>query len=168
MIRGSLSIFENKFQNVVKLYPVGLSDCIGANFFTTAIGSNGTLMPNTQASLMSPSCMVIPTFRLDDIMQSQIDFIKLDVEGAEYLALKGAEGLIRKNKPIITIEFSLEMSARVSGIDGFDLICWLQSLGYSGRVLGRNGLSQEIDSIENLKRDWGSITRIEDIAFVPT
>jgi len=44
--------------------------------------------------------------RLDDIIKtdSQVDFIKIDVEGAEFEVLKGAESTIKRCQPVIFFE----------------------------------------------------------------
>ena len=39
-------------------------------------------------------------------IEGRVDFIKMDIEGHEPKAMKGMEGLISKNRPIILIEFS--------------------------------------------------------------
>ena len=45
--------------------------------------------------------------RLDDFLNiSKVDFIKIDVEGYEYFALKGMENLIKQNNLWLYIEFS--------------------------------------------------------------
>ena len=54
---------------------------------------------------------VKPVFcrRLDDLLKEleyqKIDFIKMDVQGFESLAIKGGEKIIEKNKPIIFFEY---------------------------------------------------------------
>ncbi len=50
--------------------------------------------------------------KLDDVIPSKtkIDFIKIDVEGAELGVLLGAKKLIKKYKPIIVFEFGLGAS----------------------------------------------------------
>jgi hypothetical protein len=51
----------------------------------------------------------IRTEQLDNLIpdQVQIDFIKVDVEGAELQVFKGAREIIRKNHPIIVFEHGL-------------------------------------------------------------
>ena len=162
-----LSKEENGFHNV-KLYPLAVSNETGALFFTPHIGSNGGILPNRSETLSDPNCIVVPAMRLDDLVNGPVHFIKADVEGAEYLALKGAERIIRENKPIITIELSMEMVRRVSGIDGIEFIRWLQSFGYRALLIGRNGERNDIDDLDVFARKWGEDTRIEDVAFLPT
>lgn len=50
--------------------------------------------------------------RLDDIIPDDvnIDFMKIDVEGAEYLVMQGAMKTIRRSKPIIVFEFGMGAS----------------------------------------------------------
>lgn len=45
----------------------------------------------------------IETCTMDEVIPEQIDFIKLDIEGSELEALFGAEEIIRKYQPIITV-----------------------------------------------------------------
>jgi FkbM family methyltransferase len=51
----------------------------------------------------------VPMNTLDNLMPEfkKIDLIKIDVEGAELSVLKGAERIIRNNKPYILFEFGL-------------------------------------------------------------
>ena len=49
----------------------------------------------------------VVTEKLDDVIptETKIDFIKIDVEGGEYLVLEGAIKCLKKNKPIVIFEF---------------------------------------------------------------
>lgn len=46
----------------------------------------------------------VRTIALDSLKLARVDFMKIDVEGHEASALKGAEALIRSNKPFIFLE----------------------------------------------------------------
>jgi len=84
------------------------------------------------------------------------------------LAFSGGEGLIRRFRPIITSEFSLEMLQRVSGISGANYLRWMRNLGYRAYTLGRTDtLVEEIGDIDEYLSNWGDFYRIEDIAFFP-
>ena len=48
-----------------------------------------------------------PVLALDDLNPHRCDFIKMDVEGFEPYALKGAEQLIRRTRPVLHIEINL-------------------------------------------------------------
>ena len=45
----------------------------------------------------------VESVRLDDYIKSRVDFIKIDVEGAEYFAFKGMQSVLRKNKGLMMI-----------------------------------------------------------------
>ncbi len=42
--------------------------------------------------------------RIDDLELAELDFIKLDVEGYEYQALKGAEQTLKRCRPMVMFE----------------------------------------------------------------
>lgn len=56
--------------------------------------------------------ITVETDLLDNIIpeNQKIDFIKIDVEGAEMLVLKGAEKTIKRSKPIVVFEHGLGAS----------------------------------------------------------
>jgi FkbM family methyltransferase len=162
-----LSRDVNGFDNI-RLYPFALSDRIDAVCLAPALGSNGALMPDMRAALAGGNCLVVPSLPLDALPVERADFLKLDIEGAEYRALKGAEQLIWRCRPVIATEFSLEMLERVSGIAGSDMLRWLAGLGYRLFVLDRqNGGLAPIDDIDALLAGWGSHLRVEDLALIP-
>jgi FkbM family methyltransferase len=162
-----LSKEENHFSQLL-LHPLALTKEGGYVYFSPFIGSNGGLLPSVKDTLLNPNCTIVPCAALDTIIpDGQVDFIKADVEGAEYLTLKGAERILRRCRPVVTCEFSLEMINRVSGISGADFLRWMKSLGYSGRVLGNQGKAENIDDIDAFLATWGDYIRIEDILFTP-
>lgn len=81
--------------------------------------------------------------RLDQLVQdhqvSQVDLIKLDIEGAEELALRGAMDLLHRFRPILIMEAnnSLQHSHKVS-VGG--VLNILTELGYSFFVVSNNEL----------------------------
>lgn len=70
--------------------------------------------------------------RLDDIdwlRNFEIDFIKCDIEGNELFAFKGAEELIRKNKPIIYTEILRKYSSEF-GYNANDILSLFKKNNY--------------------------------------
>jgi FkbM family methyltransferase len=67
--------------------------------------------------------------RLDSLaISGKIDFIKCDTEGGEYQCMRGAERLIRENRPLLLIEIhSSENFKRLEGL----LVKW----GYFYRLI---------------------------------
>jgi FkbM family methyltransferase len=75
--------------------------------------------------------------RLDDIVKQsglRPGIIKLDVEGAEYLALLGAVNMIREFRPIIVSELSDEL-LKGFGHSSKDVLSFLQQNGYDVQPL---------------------------------
>jgi FkbM family methyltransferase len=162
-----LSRSANGFDQV-QLYPFALWDTPEAVCLFPAVGSNGALMPDRQAALKSGNCLVVPSLPLDALAPAEADFLKLDIEGAEYLALKGAEQLLRRSRPVIATEFSLEMLERVSRIAGGDFLRWVAGLGYRPHLVSREtGALEPIDDIDAFLAGWGSPLRVEDLALLP-
>jgi FkbM family methyltransferase len=162
-----LSAAKNRFPQV-HLFPVALAASAGAALFSPAIGSNGGLMANGGEMLMHPNCNVVPCLRLDQLVDERVDFIKIDVEGAEHRALVGATKLIETWRPIITTEFSVEMLARVSRISGRDFINWMIQFDYRPFLVARDKPELlAIVDVDDFLADWGDVQRIEDLAFWP-
>jgi FkbM family methyltransferase len=163
-----LSLEANKFSQV-QLFPFALAESAGSVFFSPMLGSNGGLMPSTSETLTHPNCTVVPCHRLDAMVTEHIDFIKIDVEGAEYRALSGGMELIKRFRPIVTTEFSMEMLPRVSRISGGDFLKWMKGFGYRIHLLTQDRSGQpEITDIDAFLAGWGDLGRIEDLAFLPT
>jgi FkbM family methyltransferase len=69
---------------------------------------------------------------LDELIPGRIDLLKLDVEGNELQALKGATGLISRERPSIIFECGSEDSLRRIGASRRDLYYFVtDNLGYA-------------------------------------
>jgi FkbM family methyltransferase len=106
-------------------------------------GSYGNVMtsaaPGEAAALMNST--TVPSFRVDDLIprNKNIDFVKIDVEGAEYNALLGASELIKRCHPTIVSEFSPSTMPGISGVDGRGYLRFLIEFGYKMSVIEGGG-----------------------------
>ncbi|EIM78862.1 FkbM family methyltransferase [Nitritalea halalkaliphila LW7] len=70
---------------------------------------------------------------LDAVCKAQgikrIDFIKIDIEGAELSALKGAEQTLRAHLPTLLLEVNKQACA-AAGYTAEELLSFLRELGY--------------------------------------
>lgn len=95
----------------IRLYEIALSDNAGTTSFNYVI-SNPAFSGLKKRRYCRPheedTQIEVKTQTLDNILREesigQVDFIKIDVEGAEYLVLKGAADCIRTHKPYIVFE----------------------------------------------------------------
>ena len=62
--------------------------------------------------------------RLDDALRdlNKIDLLKLDIEGGELAALRGARGLLKRHRPIILFECGSEYETTLRRREIFDLL----------------------------------------------
>jgi FkbM family methyltransferase len=92
-------------------------------------------------------CLEIEAIALDDHVPigACVDLIKIDVQGAELSALKGAERILRENHDIKVLFEYWPFGLRRAGHEPLELISYLRSLGFGIRSV----------SIKN--DDWQSI-----------
>ena len=123
--KGSHTAFEpipvfynnlvSKYKDKAKIYPYALGDKKAKTSFQyvkNAPAYSG--LKRRQYDVKNPEIEEIDVEiqLLDNIITSDtsIDFIKIDVEGAELGVLKGAINIIKKDKPCIIFEFGLGAS----------------------------------------------------------
>lgn len=63
------------------------------------------------------------------------DIITMDVEGAEWEVLKGAEHVIRNHRPIIYLSLHPEFLFRIYEKYSYEVRQWIQDLGYTEELL---------------------------------
>lgn len=76
---------------------------------------------------------VVPIRRLDDVLQDmgivKVDVIKLDIEGAEWMALRGAIKTLANSRPVLILELGRE-TCRAGGYEPEAFVEWLANLDY--------------------------------------
>jgi len=71
---------------------------------------------------------------LDSFTLPRINLIKMDIEGAEYGALKGMVELLKEDKPLIIMEFH-PLSIIEYGVDPRKVYDFIKKLGYTIRLI---------------------------------
>lgn len=115
----------------VECHNLALSDRRGTTAFHVSenLGYSG-FRPTDDAKSFGPGRdITVRTEKLDDLIPDDLDvsFIKIDVEGAEFMVLRGAENIIKRCAPTIVFEF--EGHAAAYGTTAGDVFDLLQSFG---------------------------------------
>jgi len=77
---------------------------LGAQDATLHMHYKPSTSPMTHVSPDDDGNITVPVKRLDDFDLTEVDFLKMDVEGFEYFVLQGGERTIRSCKPTVMIE----------------------------------------------------------------
>lgn len=106
-----------------------------------AAASNGTTATPSQDFETLMQAVTVPALPIDTLLSDvqRLDFVKLDIEGAEFNALLGARRLIERFRPFIVSEFSPPMMRHISGVDGEEYLQWLVERDYLLGVVQKNG-----------------------------
>jgi len=130
----------NDFGNI-EIYPFAVVDQRSL-FAYDNMASNGVISEIGQDLHSILSTTLVYSIKLDDVLQDieRLDVIKIDVEGAEYMALSGAKRLLKRHRPTIFAEFSpsaLQVISKVSAEAFLRLL--LIDDDFSIAVLDKNG-----------------------------
>ena len=88
--------------------------------------------------------LTVPVIALDEYFDAEdrIALLKIDVEGAEFEVLKGAERILRQHAPLLVFEHE---KRHVAPRNMRDLFSYLEGLGYEGSFVHRGRLSPVSD-----------------------
>jgi hypothetical protein len=75
--------------------------------------------------------------------------MKLDIEGAEHLAVSGAWQIIKENRPVIFLEYSPSLLKNVSGIEATVLLDRILGNDYHVEILHRDRNRESLTSTRN-------------------
>lgn len=102
----------------------------------------------------------VPLARLDQLLKDNpLRLLKLDIEGWEAKALRGAEGLLRRREaPDLVFEFTPEFLSAADD-EPRDLVAWLAGLGYLVRVVGKTGMHPPDEALYTRRQSYLYCTR---------
>ncbi|HLN29809.1 MAG TPA: FkbM family methyltransferase [Gemmataceae bacterium] len=80
--------------------------------------------------------------------ERRVAFIKIDVEGAEYLVFRGAEELLRRDRPVILSEIFGPQLENVSKVNTLTYVKFLESFGYKCHTIGDGGAIAPIPDVK--------------------
>jgi len=129
---------------------------------------HGGFLPDGASTTGSGRGTIVPTMSLDDLGLDRVAGVKIDVEGAEGIVIDGASATIEVHRPSFAMEFSQEMSTRVSGRTPREHLERFVDRGSSIAIIDRpTHEPHPIGSVDQLLDGWGDFLRIEDLLLVP-
>lgn len=88
-----------------------------------------------------------PVVVLDDVIgDAPVDLLKIDIEGAEPIALRGAKQLLQRQRPTILCELNPILLQKVSRTRPQDFIRSVEGSGYRCHVLEADGVGPALDA----------------------
>jgi len=106
---------QEKYGDNIKIFPYALSNTKTTtkfNYVKNAPAYSG--LKKRQYAVQAPDIeeIEVQTEMLDNLIPDDIPvhFIKIDVEGAEFLVLQGSAHILKKNRPLVIFEFGLGAS----------------------------------------------------------
>jgi FkbM family methyltransferase len=159
-----LAIAENRFERrvILERAAVGAADGTGQLIFAPATLNSGGAFIAAPGAPVPPGHETRPirVFALDAYpLPRPISFVKLDVEGAEPQALRGAARLLREDRPVILSEVHPSQLKLVSRITPAAFIAAVAELGYRCHLLGAGVPGAEVTDVQT--------AGVESVVFVP-
>lgn len=141
------NVDNNNVKNV-SLWNFGLSDETGNfDFFFYPEGSGNASLRDLSKkdSVIKIKCKLKTIDNFRQSHKEPIDFIKIDTEGSELLALKGGINSLNNDKPIIFSEI-LRKWSREFNYNANEILVLLRDIGYSCFIIN----NQKLEELENI------------------
>jgi len=95
-----------------------------------------------------------PVITLDAFCEARgvarVDFIRMDIEGAELMALKGAAHILDRDRPHVLIEIHPQMLAARFGAEARDVVALFTARGYRMFALNGDRLEERHDVVTDV------------------
>lgn len=125
------SVAINRLQSMVKVHRVGVAEAAGRATLAWTRHTDNPGGSHLAAGVGSnDEGASIRLIAVDSLELTAVDVVKIDVEGAEYRAMRGAENLLRRQRPVILSELHPAQLASVSGCSAADYLGYMASLDY--------------------------------------
>jgi FkbM family methyltransferase len=134
------SLHENRFDDRVVFRRAAVGAAAGSatlTFPAETLNSGGAyLLRDGGAPLAGHRMKDVPVVALDGLdLRRPVRFIKMDVEGAEPQVIRGAEGILREDRPVILSELHPDQLERASGATVGEFLARMRALGYRAQTL---------------------------------
>jgi len=117
---------------------------------------------------VSDKIVEVQVERLDDFVEREgierVDAIKIDVEGAELMVIRGADRIIRRDKPILMVEFH-PATLQEAGTTPEELFTTIINYGYDAFLMRHNKAMLTDKVVEPWRHYLGN--RYDNYLFIP-
>ncbi len=164
------SVVDSNLSPYVSIRPYAVSDCLSTvEMDARTIGNLGGYgISGPEQKLAERN--VLPAIPLDALFPDleQLDLVKIDIEGSEYLAIEGGIRLLSRLKPTIIMEINVRRLKGVSKRGAQDVLDLMRSMGFQpyafeGREKGEERLLSDAE-VHELLRDNNNLL---DFMFLP-
>lgn len=142
------SVAENRFQDRVGLVRAATGQAAGSLplvYAPNTINSGGAFLQTAGPPPVGHATIQVPVVALDALdLPRPVAFIKADIEGAEPLAFRGADRLLRHDHPVVLSELHPWQLGRVAGVTAAEFIDEMAVRGYRCHLLGAGVVGDEI------------------------
>jgi FkbM family methyltransferase len=108
----------------------------------------------------------VATKRLDDVIgRMPVDFVKIDVEGAEWLVIQGAHHVFRDQSPVVLMEFNAPQLQKVSGVSADFLLAKVMEFGFEPYEILDRGLVRKLPEARRHLEEALARTGITNLAL---
>ena len=149
------NIGRNRLANVT-VSNAALSDqpgVVSLGLAADKVGNDGAFGVGHHAPI---TAIDVTTITLDEYAVghnlNRIDFVKLDVEGSEFRALRGMLRILKRDEPMLLVEIC-QATARRAGFEVNDILDLLGPLGYRAFVIQESSdRSHYVDSLDDIEQ----------------
>jgi len=136
LVTAAENLIRNGLSSKVRFHPAFMSDTSGeeVELFVVGSGSAGSLFrSHATTAAKSDSRIVVQTLTMDDLVEKHgifPDLVIIDVEGAEYAALLGAEETVASSRPRILVEMHSPEEIGGMGKNAQRVLSWCKKMEY--------------------------------------
>lgn len=158
------SVVMNGLESSVTVHELGLDSVNGEQFLGWVKDT-----PNPGSSMIMPGAsengletIPIRLVTMDSLSIPRVNFVKIDVEGAEMRVLEGGTNTLSRERPIVLSEIYPEQLQRVSKASSADYFGWFLNRGYRAFIADAVRTGEEISGFP---ADWHK--ELINVIFLP-
>ena len=139
----------------ITFHNLGLSDHTGVAFLHRSTFNSGDNRLGSEGG-SEENKVEVKLVKLDDIIQDQVDFVKIDVQGHELQVLRGMHSILQKN-PAIKIYFEMSPEdLKKAGSSAQEALEYFHSMGFN-LYLSESDFTQPIRSLNQIEPYLGKL-----------